>query len=186
MKKLITSFSVAVVLLASCSTSAEKKVNNVDSTASKTDTVSKLSQQKAAISKVDVPEDFSELVPIDVLNTKSKNVYDKYGIEFSGNCYSCDLASLSITKNKIKWTNICDEKDALEINDFSVLGEGNKIILKTSDRTYILTQIDEAPIYELDVEGKKLESDKKRVAKYFTTQKALPLFKEHDCGNFEG
>ncbi|SDI99598.1 hypothetical protein [Chryseobacterium jejuense] len=186
MKKTITSFSFAVVLLASCSTSIEKKVNNVDSTAAKTDTVSKLTSEKNTISKIEVPGDFSELVPIDVLEIKSKNVYEKYGIEFSGNCYSCDLTSLSITKDKIKWTNICDKKDAFEINNFSVSGEGNTTVLKTSDRTYILTQIDKAPIYELVVEGEKLELDKKRVAKYFTTQKALPLFKEHDCGNFEG
>ncbi|WP_336960758.1 hypothetical protein [Chryseobacterium contaminans] len=186
MKNIITSFSVAAVLLASCSTSTDKKVNNVDSTAAKTDTVSKLTPEKKTISKVEIPGDFSELVPIDVLETKSKNVYEKYGIEFSGNCYSCDLASLSITKNKIKWTNICDEKDSFEMSDFSVSGEGNTTILKTSDRTYILTKIDKAPVYELVVEGKKLELNKKRVAKYFTTQKALPLFKEHDCGDFEG
>lgn len=186
MKKTITSFSIAVVLLASCSTSTEKKVNSVDSTTAKTDTVSKIIPEKKTISKVEVPGDFSELVPIDVLETKSRNVYEKYGIEFSGNCYSCDLASLSITKDKMKWTNICDEKDAFEINDFTVSGEGNETILKTSDRTYILTQIDKAPIYELVVEGSKLELKNKRVAKYFTTKKALPLFKEHDCGDFEG
>lgn len=186
MKKTITSFSFAVVLLASCSTSTEKKEDKTNLTAAKTDTVSKHTQEKKVISKVEIPGDFSELVPIDVLETKSKNVYEKYGIEFSGNCYSCDLASLSITKNKIKWTNICDEKDGFEINDFTVFGEGNKTIVKTSDRTYILTQIDKAPVYELVVEGKKLELDKKRVAKYYTTSKALPLFKEHDCGDFEG
>lgn len=186
MKKTITSFSFAVVLLASCSTSTEKKENKADSTIAKTDTVSQHVQEKKMISKVEIPGDFSELVPIDVLETKNKNVYEKYGIEFSGNCYSCDLASLSITKDKIKWTNICDEKDAFEINNFSVSGEGNTTILKTSDRTYVLTQIDKAPIYELVVEGKKLELDNKRAAKYFTTKKALPLFKEHDCGDFEG
>lgn len=186
MKKTITSFSFAVILLTSCSTSTEKRTNKVDSTAAQTDIASKLTPEKNTISKVEIPGDFSELVPIDVLEIKSKNVYEKYGIEFSGNCYSCDLTSLSITKDKIKWANICDEKDAFEISDFSISGEGSKTILKTSDRTYILTQIDKAPIYELVVEGKKLELDKKRAAKYFTTQKALPLFKEHDCGNFEG
>ncbi|MDM1555100.1 hypothetical protein PYS58_02800 [Chryseobacterium indologenes] len=186
MKKTITSFSFAVILLASCSNSTEKKENKVDSIIAKTDTVSQHVREKKMISKVEIPVDFSELVPIHVLETKSKNVYEKYGIEFSGNCYSCDLASLSITKDKIKWTNICDEKDAFEFNNFSVSGKGNTIILKTSDRTYVLTQIDKAPIYELVVEGKKLELDKKRVAQYYTTQKALPLFKEHDCGNFEG
>ncbi|WP_347217490.1 hypothetical protein [Chryseobacterium sp.] len=186
MKKLITSFSVAIVLLTSCSPATEKKVNATDSIAAKTDTVAKLVPEKKMISKIEVPGDFSALVPIDVLDIKKQNVYEKYGIEFSGNCYSCDLASLSVSKDKIVWTNICDEKDFFEMNDFSISGEGNKIILKTSERTYILTQIDKAPIYELAVEGKKLELNNKRIAKYFTTKKALSLFKEHECGEFEG
>lgn len=186
MRNIITSFSVAIALLASCSPTPEKKVDKTGFTASKTDTVTKLALEKNTISKIEVPSDFLALVPIDVLETKSTNVYEKYGIEFSGNCYSCDLASLSITKNRIIWTNICDEKDVFEINNLTTSGEGNKTILKTSDRTYILTQIDRAPIYELVVEGQKLELNNKRIAKYFTTKEALPHFKEHDCGNFEG
>ncbi|HCN49507.1 MAG TPA: hypothetical protein DIT10_10515 [Chryseobacterium sp.] len=186
MKNVITSFSVVIILLASCSPATDKKVNKVDSTAAKTDTVSRHTPEVKTVSKVEVPGDFSELVPIDVLDTKNENVYEKYGIEFSGNCYSCDLASLSITENTIKWTNICDEKDVFEVSDFSVSGEGSKTVLKTADRTYILTQIDKAPVYELVIEGQKLELNNKRIAKYFTTRKALPLFKEHDCGDFEG
>lgn len=186
MKNIITGFSVTIVLLASCSPSTEKKVDQADSTAAKTDTVSQITPQKTVIPKTDVPADLSALVPIDVLNTKSTDVFEKYGIEFSGNCYSCDLASLSVTNTKIVWANICDQKDTFEISDFSVSSEGNKTILKTSDRIYIITQIDPAPVYELTIEGKKLELNNKRPAKYFTTKKALSLFKEHDCGDFEG
>ncbi|MDN3693270.1 hypothetical protein QWZ06_13745 [Chryseobacterium tructae] len=182
MKKLITSFSVAIVLLSSCSPATDK----TDSTAVVKDRVSKPVPESKTISKIEIPGDFSALVPIDILDTKSTDVYEKYGIEFSGNCYSCDLAGLSVTKDKMVWKNICDEKDAFEINDFSVSGEENKTILKTSERTYILTQIDKAPVYELTIEGQKLELNNKRVTKYFTTKKALPLFKEHECGEFEG
>lgn len=186
MKNVITSFSVVIILLASCSPATEKKVNNTDSTAIKADTVSKRTLEKNTVTNVELSSDLAALIPIDVLDTKNTNVYDKYGIEFSGNCYSCDLASLSVTKDKIKWINVCDDKDTFEINDFSFFSEGNKTVLKTSDRTYILTQIDKAPVYELVVEDQKLEVKNKRVAKYFTTPKALPLFKEHDCGDFEG
>lgn len=187
MKNIIISFSVVIALLASCSPSAEKKVNKTDSAETKkADTAAVLTPTKKTVSNPELPGDFSALVPIDVLNSKSTNVYEKYGIEFSGNCYSCDLASLSVTKNKIVWTNVCDEKDIFEINDFSFSNVGNKTILKTPERTYILTQIDKAPVYELVMEGQKLELNNKRISRYFTTQKALPLFKEHDCGDFEG
>lgn len=187
MKNIITSFSVAVILLTSCSPSAEKKVHKDDSVGiKKADTAAVLPPAKNVTLKAEIPADFSTLVPVDVLNGKSTSVYEKYGIEFSGNCYSCDLARLSVTNNKIVWTNVCDEKDTFEINGFTFSDEGNKTILKTQERTYILTKIDQAPVYELVIEGQKLELNNKRVSRYFTTQKALALFKEHDCGDFEG
>lgn len=186
MKNVITSFSLVIVLLASCSPATEKEADKTEFMTAKEDIDSKPVSEKKTNSKTEIPKDFSTLVPIDVLDTKNTNVYEKYGIEFSGNCYSCDLAGLSITGNKMVWTNICDEKDTFEINSFMVSGEGNTTIMKTSERTYILTQIDKAPVYELTIEGQKLELHNKRVAKYFTTKKALSLFKEHECGEFEG
>lgn len=187
MKNVITTLSIAMILLTSCSPSTEKKVKKEGSTVVKAETVSTItSPEKNTDSKEVVPADFAELVPIDVLNTKSTNTYEKYGIEFSGNCYSCDLARLSVTHNKIVLTNVCDEKDTFEINDFSFSNQGNTTALKTSERTYILKQIDKAPVYELIIEGEKLELKNKRLSKYFTIKKALPLFAEHDCGDFEG
>lgn len=186
MKNVIINWSVMIALLASCSPATDKKVDKTDSLKTKVDTITTAASEKNSTAKPELSSDFSELIPIDVLDSKSTNVYEKYGIEFSGNCYSCDLASLSVTKNKIIWANICDENDTFEINDFSFSNEGNKTIIKTSERTYTLIQIDKAPVYELVIEGKKLELKNKRISRYFTIKKALPLFKEHDCGDFEG
>jgi hypothetical protein len=187
MKNVITSLSVVIILLASCSPATEKKFEKNAPRDAKPAQISTPDPGKNNVVKLEIPSEFSALIPIDVLNGKSTNVYEKYGIEFSGNCYSCDLASLSITKNKMIWTNVCDEKDTFEIRDFSFSDEGKKTILKTPERTYIITQIDKkAPVYELVIEGQKLELKNKRVSKYFTTPKALPLFTEHDCGDFEG
>lgn len=186
MKNIIINWSVMIALLASCSPATDKKVDKTDSLKTKVDTITTAASEKNSKPKQELSIDFSELIPIDVLDSKSTNVYEKYGIEFSGNCYSCDLASLSVTKNKIIWANICDENDTFEINDFSFSNEGNKTIIKTSERTYTLTQIDKSPVYELAIEGKKLELKNKRISRYFTIKKALPLFKEHDCGDFEG
>lgn len=186
MKNVITSLSVVIILLASCSPATDKKVNKVDSVSAKATHISKPAPVKNTMPETEIPGDFSTLVPIDVLNSKSTNVYEKYGIEFSGNCYSCDLTSLSITKKEIRWANVCDEKDIFEIHDFSYSIEGNKTIFKTPERTYILTKIDKAPVYELVIEGQRLEMKGKRISTYFTTPIALELFTEHDCGNFEG
>ncbi|MGH1517146.1 hypothetical protein [Chryseobacterium sp. JK1] len=186
MKNVIINFSVVMALMASCSPSSEKKAVENVAKSTKTDSISISVPEKKEDKESEIPDELSSLVPIDVLESKSTNVFEKYGIEFSGNCYSCDLAGLSITKNKMTWTNICDKKDAFEVHDFTFSVEGKKTIIKTAERTYILTQIDKAPVYELVIEGQKLKLDNKRISKYFTTKKALPLFKEHDCGDFEG
>lgn len=186
MKNVIISCSVVIALLASCSPATDKKVDKTASLKTKANTITTSASEKNSTANSELPSDFSDLIPIDVLDSKSNNVYGKYGIEFSGNCYSCDLASLSITKNKMIWTNICDENDTFEINDLLFSNQGNKTIIKTSERTYTLAKIDKAPVYELIIEGEKLELKNKRISKYFTIEKALPLFKEHDCGDFEG
>lgn len=174
-------------LLASCSPATDKKMEkNISAGTQKEVAVSTPEPVKNDPATLEIPGDFSTLVPIDLLDSKNTNVHAKYGIEFSGNCYSCDLTSLSITKKQIRWTNVCDEKDTFEIDDFSYSNEGNKTIFKTPERTYILTQIDKAPVYELVIEGQKLELKDKRISRYFTAEKALPLFTEHDCGNFGG
>ncbi|WP_129059462.1 hypothetical protein [Chryseobacterium sp. CH1] len=84
---------------------------------------------------------------------------------------------MSITKKSIRWINVCDEKDTFEIHDFSYSTEGNKTVFKTPERTYILTQIDKAPVYELVIEGQKLEMKNKRVSAYFTTKKLASFYR---------
>lgn len=186
MKQTLISFSIAIALLSSCTPTAKKEAED---TAVKTASVDSLTHDK--LTKVGggtaaIPKVFSALIPIDLLNAKSSDVYEKYGIEFSGNCYACDLASVAIVENKMTWTNVCDDKDTFEVAGFTFEVEANKSIFTTTDRTYILTQIDQAPVFELTIVGKKLELNNKRVSKYFTTKEALPLFKENDCGEFEG
>lgn len=179
MKNGILSLSMTIVLLTACAPSAENRNDKNTSPA-------EITPEKSRVEKPILSSDFLTLVPLDILNSKSTNVFEKYGIEFSGNCYSCDLAKLSITTQVMKWTNVCDENDVFEINNFTFTVEGDKTILKTKDRSYTLNKIDKSPIYELVIDGGKLELANKRISKYFTTNEAIPLFKENDCGEFEG
>lgn len=184
MKIQIISLALILSLFASCS-KADKKITVQENQIVKTDLKkadAKIDEEK----NIEILEDIKALVPIDLLDVKSPSGYDKYGIEFSGNCYSCDLANLSITKDKIIWTNVCDEKDTFQIDNFTLSIELNKSVIKTAERTFTLTKIDKSPVYELVVEGNKLNLKNKRISKYFTTKHALPLFKEHDCGDFDG
>ena len=126
------------------------------------------------------------LIPIDTVNSKSKNVYEKYGIEFSGNCYACDLAELSINNKSIKLTNVCDDQliQNLEITKFGAIGNGFDI--QSKQLHFLLNQIDKAPIYELQIISNNIKVENLRISKYYTLKKLLNKFEEHDCGDFQG
>lgn len=186
MKKTLISFAIAIALLSSCTTTAKKETVETPVKTSSVDSLSKEEVTQIDSETAAVPKALAALVPITVLDSKSTDVYEKYGIEFSGNCYACDLANLSITDNKMVWTNVCDEKDTYVMDGFTFNAESNKYIFTTSDRIFTLTQIDQAPVYKLNISGKKFDLRNKRTSNYYTTKEALPLFKENDCGEFEG
>ncbi len=131
-------------------------------------------------------EQLNKLIPIDIVDSKSKNVYEKYGLEFSGNCYACDLANLSITEESIKLTNVCDENQNQIYEIIKIINLDNEIQLKTKQNDFIFTKIDNAPIYELKIVGDKIKNENLRISRYFTLEKTLNKFEQHDCGDFQG
>ncbi|WP_298136752.1 hypothetical protein [Flavobacterium sp.] len=129
--------------------------------------------------------DFSELVPLTIVDSTSQDVYEKYGIEFSGNCYACDLAKIEINKKHIDLVNVCNEEDVQRFEILSYSNDNKILKIKTKEQEFLLTKMDEAPIYKLTINGKELTLENKRIAMYFTQSKTLNKFKEHDCGDFE-
>ena len=130
--------------------------------------------------------DFANLVPVTMLNPKSKNAYEKYGIEFSGNCYACDLAAISVGKKYFDIINVCDKDDFYRTEKFTYQPSPNEFIVNTEKRQFIFTKIDTVPIYELKITGEKISLKNKRISKFYTQQKELHKFKQHDCGEFDG
>ena len=131
-------------------------------------------------------KDFSELVPLTIVDSTSQNVYEKYGIEFSGNCYDCDLAKIKINKKYFEFVNVCDDDNVQRFEIISFSNENTILKIKTKEHEFLLTKMDEAPIYKLTISGKELTLENKRIAVYFTQGKFLNEFKEHDCGDFQG
>ena len=84
--------------------------------------------------------DFANLVPIEVINPKSNNVYEKYGIEFSGNCYACDLAAISVTKKNFDIINVCDKNDFYRDEKFNYQASPNEFIVNTEKNKFIFTK----------------------------------------------
>jgi hypothetical protein len=130
--------------------------------------------------------DFIHLSPIELVNAEGNNAYEKYGIEFSGNCYTCDLAAISVNKKSFDLINVCDNNDFYRTENFTYLSSPNEFVVNTEKNKFIFTKIDEAPVYELKILGEKINLKNKRISTFYTPQKALKNFKRHDCGEFEG
>ncbi|NGF75356.1 hypothetical protein G5B10_05655 [Fluviicola sp. SGL-29] len=130
--------------------------------------------------------DYEQLIPIEIVDTTARNSYEKYGIEFSGNCYACDLARIELSQQRLTFINVCDDNDRYEINDISCAAVGKEMRIRADAYAFTLIKIDDAPVYELSITGKNLKLDNKRIATFYTPAKKLHLFKEHDCGDFQG
>ena len=130
--------------------------------------------------------DFSKLYPIEIVDSTKQNPFEKFGIEFTGNCYSCDLTEIKINKKQIDFINVCEETEFLRLNNNSYTSTQNELKINTDDTTLIFEKIDNAPVYRLILEGKKLNFEKNRISEYYTFKKLLKKFTEHDCGDFQG
>lgn len=175
-----------VIVCLSCKQSSKEQVNsNIAIRTTKpgsTGATATLSEAKETISL----DAFNQLVPIDIVDTNSSDVYKKYGIDFSGYCYTCDLAKITITEKSMQLTNVCDEKQ-LEIYDvITMIKLVNGIELKTRQGDFIFTKIDNAPVYELKMTDNSGKNKQLRLSKYFTLEKLLNKFEQHNCGEFEG
>ena len=136
------------------------------------------------IPNMDITKD--SLISIAILNKKSKNVFEKYGLEFSGNCYACDLAELKIDDKKISFHNTCDNKIHLELAITKFVTNKNEIIIETGTGRFIFLKIEDLPIYELKIIGKHFKNKNLRIGTYFTLKKIINKFEVHDCGDFQG
>lgn len=155
------------------------------------------SENKTALKPVEksIPEkeettinlsNYNKLAPIEMKDSKQKNVFKKYGIEFGGVCYSCDLAIFKINDKSFEIVSLCDEKDFHSYKDFSYQKTGNSLKIITPESTFIFIKVENEPIYQLKIEGQKPELKNKRLLEFYTPESLIEKFEEHDCGDFQG
>lgn len=187
MKKTILFYCIAFSL-AIFSCKSENKEN--EKQVVPTEQSSELKTDKKPIDKKETQEiylsEYSKLAPIELKESKSQNVFKKYGIEFSGNCYACDLAIFKVNKKNFDIVNLCDENDFHRFKDFDYEKKGDIFRIITPETTFIFTKVENEPIYQLKIEGKKPELKNKRIAEFYTPENLIEKFEEHDCGDFEG
>ena len=118
-------------------------------------------------------------------NINEKNPYKKYSLDVSGACYSCDLATLKLDKDKILLGNFCEPNEGNEVFKISkIKTTKHKVELICDKIKLIFNKIDNVSIYSLKIEG--VFKTKLKIDKYFTKQTLLKNFEVHDCGDFEG
>lgn len=146
-------------------------------------------EKRPALAQVDpfiALPDFEYLYPVELVNPKSKNIYEKYGIEFSGVCYACDLAEIRINPQEIDFINVCDNKDIARVTAFKYTIDEHRLIAEKEGQALIFTKIDAAPVYALEIIGAAFSFENKRIIKYYVPKKIIKRFKQHDCGDFQG
>ncbi|AZB28523.1 hypothetical protein [Chryseobacterium balustinum] len=186
MKKTLSLCCIALSLLIfSCKSENKKTEKQITATEQITQPKTEKPADKKEIQDIDFSE-YSKLAPIELKESKSKNVFKKYGTEFSGNCYACDLAVFKINKKNFDIVNVCDDNDFKRFKDFKYEKSGNILKITTSETTFIFTKVENEPIYQLTFEGKKPDLKNKRISEFYTPETLIEKFEEHDCGDFEG
>ena len=177
--------TVFITLLLSCNKDNKETIENPVTNTNKTE----LKTPEKPISKEEPSINLSEygkLTPIEIKDSKQKDVFKKYGIEFGGVCYSCDLAIFKINKNNFDIVELCDEKNFHRYKDYSYEKTGNSLKIKTPESTFTFTKVENEPIYQLKIEGQKPEFKNMRISEFYTQESLLEKFEEHDCGDFQG
>lgn len=126
------------------------------------------------------------LVALELIQKDSKNVFEKYGIDFTGYCYACDAADIIIENKQIRLVNACDKEivETFPIIKSTTTKEG--MTFKTKSGTFEFKWIESVPVYELKITGNIPKKDNLRINRYFTISQAVPRFEVHDCGDFQG
>jgi hypothetical protein len=187
MKEVIKVYILLMCLNTGCSQPTPKnEATESSQAASIPDTIKKPVAEVQAVEEFDNLADFGELVPITVIDPKNQKAYEKYGIDLSGNCYTCDLAAISINKKSFDIINVCDKDDFYRHEKFTYKASPNEFIVNTEKNQFIFTKVDPAPVYELKITGDKVSLKNKIVSKFYTQKKELNKFKQHDCGEFDG
>lgn len=130
--------------------------------------------------------DFEHLYPVEIVKPGSTDVYEKYGIGFSGVCYACDLAEIKINPAGMDFINVCDAKDIARVRGFKYEMDENRLLAEADGQVLVFTKVDAAPVYALEIRGKSFSFKNKRIMKYYVPRQIITKFKQHDCGDFQG
>ncbi len=176
MKKIVATLIVCLGMLA-CKQGEKQETEGVSEVKTEVS-----SNQSEAIQRLT-----SELmIPLEVVEEGSTIATERYGLDFSGNCYACDVANLLIDGEMITLMNACDLENQLSFKVTGIEEKGKTITVKTPVNEFIFEQVDEVPVYKVTVTGQTIDKEFFRIGAFYTTHGKLKTFSIHDCGEFDG
>ncbi|MVX36676.1 MULTISPECIES: hypothetical protein [Myroides] len=126
------------------------------------------------------------LVPMEIVNAEATEVTAKYGLEFGGSCYACDVANIIVDGEMINLMNACDLHTQISYKITKIEEMDNVIVIHTPLNEFVFKRVDEYPVYQLTVKGQEIDQKLYRPAGFYTLKSLLESFEVHDCGDFEG
>jgi len=126
------------------------------------------------------------LVPMEISDKEAKEVTKKYGLEFGGSCYACDVANIIIDGEMINLMNACDLQTQISYKITKVEEKDKTITIHTPLNEFVFERVDDYPVYQLTVKGQVIDQELYRPAGFYTLKSLLESFDVHDCGDFEG
>ncbi|MEC4114646.1 hypothetical protein [Myroides pelagicus] len=164
-----------VISIASCKGNKEQEVTILKEEAVKLQTSKRIEQLYSEM-----------LVPMEVVNAEADVVTKKYGLEFGGNCYACDVAQLIVDGEMINLLNACDMQTQISFKITKVEEKDKIIEVHTPFNVFSFERVDDYPMFRLQVSGQGIDQTLYRPAIYYTLKSRLDTFEVHDCGDFEG
>lgn len=141
-----------------------------------------------------IPFDFDEVKDKNMIslmiNEDQTKVIEKYSIDVSGICYSCEVANIMLTENNIILSNSCDasEKkyfDIINISktnlnlEISFLQKGKEIVL-------LISKIEKLPVFKIKIDDRFRQVYNLKINEIYTSKKTLSKLAHNSCEGFEG
>lgn len=146
-----------------------------------------ITDSTVAISSLQIDTAFRlKLVPLEIVDSSSHDVYKKFGISTSGMCYECDLANISIANGKIHFSNICDPGNSLSYEINRLVQNGQTTAIRFKEVMFVLEKINQVPVYRLQLENTLKPGERLKLKEYYSSEADIKKFEIHDCGDFEG
>ncbi|MFL0078431.1 hypothetical protein [Tenacibaculum maritimum] len=142
----------------------------------------------------DLDFDLKEILNQDMIglsvNEEEEDPLKKYMYDFSGACYSCDIANIKFINNSLILRNICEtaKKRVFKINKIDKINKGYEIYFVQNNKEIILflTKIEATPIYNIVLNKNFEEIEDFRINNFYITKKEMFKLENHSCEDFEG